>query len=119
MGRRETAEESMRVFKQLAIGAGCHVLVVTHLNRNRSSQTAYVPMPSLNDIRESGMISNRAHNVLFVWREQERDTGDPEDEGVIRLAKARAGRLGGVPVRFDGDRQRFLLDHAPELRRAA
>jgi replicative DNA helicase len=119
MSRRETAEESMRIFKQLALGAGCHVLVVSHLNRNRSSQQAWVPIPSLGDIRESGMLANRAHNVIFVWREQDRDTGDPENEGSIRLAKARQGRLGQVPVLFDGDRQRFLPDHSPELRSVA
>lgn len=119
MTRRETAEESMRVFKQLALGAGCHVFVVAHLNRNRSSQQAWVPVPSLGDIRESGMLAARSHNVVFVWREQDHDTGDPQDEGVIRLAKARAGRLGGVPVLFDGDKQRFLQDQSPDLRSAA
>lgn len=119
MNRRETAEESMRVFKQLALGAGCHVLVVAHLNRNRSAQQATVPIPALGDIRESGMLANRAHNVLFVWREQDRDTGDPIEEGVIRVAKARQGRLGNVQVVFDGDRQRFLPDHRPDLRSVA
>ena len=119
MSRRETAEESMRVFKQLALGAGCHVFVVAHLNRARSAAQATVPIPALSDIRESGMLANRAHNVLFVWREQDRDTGDPEETGVIRVAKARAGRLGSVEVIFDGDRQRFLPDHSPDLRRVA
>lgn len=119
MQRRETAEESMRVFKQLAMGAAVHVLVVAHLNRNRSANQAYIPMPALSDIRESGMLANRAHNVLFVWREQDHDSGDPVDEGVIRVAKARAGKLGSAQVLFDGDRQRFLPDDRPDLRSVA
>lgn len=107
MSRRETTEESMRIFKQLAGEADCHVIVLGHLNRNRSSQSATIPIPTLGDIRESGMLANRAHNVMFVWREQDRETGSPQDDGLIILAKVRQGREGQVPVVFDGDRQRF------------
>lgn len=97
----------MRIFKQLAGEADCHVIVLGHLNRNRSSQSATIPIPTLGDIRESGMLANRAHNVMFVWREQDRETGSPQDDGLIILAKVRQGREGQVPVVFDGDRQRF------------
>lgn len=107
MSRRETTEESMRLIKQTVGETGAHAIVLGHLNRSRQTGSARVPEPALGDIRESGMIANLAHNVLFVHREQD-ELGKPLEDGLIIVAKHRNGDGGAVRVTFDGDRQRFL-----------
>ena len=53
------------------------------------------------------MLKNGADNVIFVHRDQSSDGRTVENSGVIYIAKARNGQLGGVGVFFDGDRMRF------------
>lgn len=93
------------------------VVLVAHINRNRSSQnmTGEVPKPKPGDLRGSGGIYNRADVVACVWREQDDETSEPLEDGVIYLIKARLGKLGGFPMRFDETRGRFLpVDKRPE-----
>jgi replicative DNA helicase len=86
--------------------ADCHLLATVHLNENRvMGQTR--PLPTLGDIRGSGMLKNDADNVLFVFREQDADTGYPQHEGQAYFPKVRSGRLGGIPLKFDGARMEF------------
>lgn len=92
--------------------ADCHILATVHLNENRvMGQTR--PLPSLGDIRGSGMLKNDADNVLFVFREQDADTGYPMHEGQAYFAKVRSGRLGGVALQFDGPRMEFYEPAQP------
>lgn len=86
--------------------ADCHILATVHLNENRvMGQTR--PMPTIGDIRGSGMLKNDADNVMFVYREQDADTGYPQHEGTIYFSKVRSGTPGGMPVTFDGARMQF------------
>jgi replicative DNA helicase len=86
--------------------ADCHILATVHLNENRvMGQTR--PMPTLGDIRGSGMLKNDADNVFFVFREQDADTGYPQHEATGYFAKVRSGATGGLPLTFDGPRMEF------------
>lgn len=104
---REAKEEVSRVFNELAKTAECHVLLSAHLNRSRASGSLVLPFPSAADIRDTAMLYNDADNVLFVWRDQDPDTAEPLPDGIVRLAKVRNGRPGGVPVRFEGQFMSF------------
>lgn len=104
--KREAMEEASRALNELTKVASCHVLLAAHLNRQRAGQVV-LPAPTLGDIRDTGMLVNDADNVLFVWRHQDEDTGEPLPNGIVRVGKARNGRPGGVPVVFQGRFMRF------------
>lgn len=102
-------EESSRVLNEVTkeAQANCHILLGCHLNRNRTTHSAVLPFPSAADIRDTGMLYNDADNVLFVHRDQDEDTGEPLGTGVIRFAKVRNGRPGGLKVIFEGQHMLF------------
>lgn len=107
-------------FNALAQDTGCHVLLVAHVNRNRSGAVdGRRPNPTLSDIKDCAALADDANNVLFVWRQQDEDTGDPLPEGVIRFGKARGGELGGLDVVFDGAHMKFNPAPARHLEAAA
>lgn len=114
--RRAEMEESSRVLNELAITANCHVLLAVHLNRARATGNQVLPFPSPGDIRETGNLYNDASNCLFIWREQDEDTGEPLPGGIVRFAKVRNGRPGGLPVVFEGEFMAFkaAIAAAPE-----
>lgn len=101
-------EEASNDFDRLAKEGGCHVLICAHINRARSGQSAVVPFPTDKDIRDCAQLANDADNLLFVWREQDSETGDPLPESVLRFGKARGGERGGVNADFVGDHQEFV-----------
>lgn len=96
--------------------SGCHLLATVHLNETRAV-SGFPPAPTLRDIRGSGMLKNGADNVLFVHREHEETEGHLEmtDVGAVWWAKSRSSALGGVPVRFDADRMRFVQREREEM----
>lgn len=105
--RTQDMDEASQIFNQLSIEANCHVLLGCQLNRNRTGLGVELPFPSAADIRDSAMIYNDAPNCLFVWREQDKDTGEPQEEAIARFAKLRNGRPGGIDLTFEGHHQRF------------
>lgn len=109
---RETADLAhiSRVLGDCAKLADCHILVSVHLNRGRIV-TAARPQPTLADLKGASALEQDADNVIFVWREDDPDTGLPTTVGQIYVAKARQGRPGGIAVNFDGAHARF--DEAP------
>jgi replicative DNA helicase len=107
---REQLEEISRVLNELTkpSQANCHLLLGAHLNRNRLAGGMTLPFPTPPDLRTSSMLYNDADNCMFVHREQDADTGDPTSDGMIRFAKVRQGRPGGLEVTFQGHFQRFV-----------
>lgn len=109
--RREELEEISRLLNQAVkpTRANCHLIVAHHLNRGQSSNSKdlTLPFPSLASIRDSGQLANDADNVLFVYRDQDEDTGEPLASGLMRFAKVRNGKPGGLPVSFEQEYQRF------------
>lgn len=106
-------EADLRRISQLlnntAKQANCHILATVHLNEKFVFGAAR-PQPSLGTIKGASALKQDASNVMFVWREDDEETGLPQERGQIYFAKARNGQVGGVPVLFDGSRSRFLLD---------
>lgn len=105
--RTRDLEDASLQFDKLA-KEGRHVVVLAHINRARVNHDGTIPVPVPSDIRDCMGLVNDADNVLMVWREQDSQTLQPTESGLIRLAKCRGGELGGVPVRFDGSHQQFV-----------
>lgn len=95
------------LFHTLAQQTGCHVILVAHLNRNRVGHDGRRPVPTATDIKDCQALVDDAHNALYVWREQDEETGDPLPDGHVRFSKARGGQLGGLAVRLTGELMRF------------
>lgn len=110
--RVKDLEEASVEFSSAAKDAGCHVILVCHINRQRVDPDGRVPFPTLNDIRDTAALANDADNVLFVWREQD-DLGDPGEDGLVRFGKVRNGKRGGVEVCFEPEFMRFVPKPEP------
>jgi replicative DNA helicase len=106
--RRENLEEISRVFNEAVTPtrANCHLILATTRTATGPARHG-AAVPALADIRDSGQLADDADNVLFVHRDQDEDTGEPMASGVMRFAKVRNGRLGGMQVTFEAEFQRF------------
>jgi replicative DNA helicase len=116
--RREQLEDNARIFASCAQETGTHIIAVNHLNRNRLGQSDYPPEPTLDDLRETKVLQQAATNVLFVYRKAKLDdhgapTRHPGEEAYVEVAKAKNGRTGLQPLKFEGKHQRFLLPDSP------
>ena len=124
-------EEITVGLKRLAKELDIPVILLSQLNRGLESRDD--KKPNLGDLRDSGSIEQDADVVMFTYREEYylsrsepvRKSGQSETKyaeayadweaqlkrsrggAEIIIAKNRQGRTGIVPMRFDGDRQRF------------
>lgn len=94
------------LFARTAKQAETALLLASHLNEKRV-QEATRPRPTLGDLRGSGQIKNAADTVLFVYRKQQVETGEPQDDASIYFGKTRNGPVGGMRAKFNGRRLRF------------
>jgi replicative DNA helicase len=107
-----TTAEWSEVSRQLTIAArqsGTHGIIVVQLNQTRNDGAGR-PHPALRDLKWTGAWADDAPNVIFVHRDDvEVTTGvfEPGADGYARLAKARNGRPGIVPLTLDPYRMRF------------
>ena len=107
-----TTAEWSEVSRQLTIAArqsGTHGIIVVQLNQTRNDGAGR-PHPALRDLKWTGAWADDAPNVIFVHRDDvEVTTGvfEPGTDGYARLAKARNGRPGIVPLTLDPYRMRF------------
>lgn len=95
-----------RLLNRVAKTANCHVIATVHLNEGRVNDITR-PRPVTRDIRGSGMLKNDADNVMFVYREQDPTSGDPQPSSTLYLAKARSGMLGKADAMFNNKHLRF------------
>jgi replicative DNA helicase len=108
-GTREL-DAIIRSLLAAARSSGTHLILCCHLNEERA-KSELLPFPVARDIRQSGMVKNVCSNVLLLHRQQHRaddDTIVTSDDAGLHIDKARHGRLGGVALRFDPLRMRFL-----------
>lgn len=105
--RTQELAAASTLFHTLAQQTGCHVILVAHLNRNRVGHDGRRPVPTATDIKDCQALVDDANNALYVWREQDEETGDPLANGTVRFSKARGGQPGGLPVTFNGEVMRF------------
>jgi replicative DNA helicase len=91
-------------FMQVASRANCHVILVSHLNRERD-KAVVKPRPVKRDLRQTGMLEANAHAILFLHRDQNEKDGSKEPGGEAFFDKVRNGMEGSVRVCHN---QRFL-----------
>jgi len=104
--RAEELGHISTTLKHAAVRHNCVVVATVHLNEQRVV-SAQRPQPTLGDIRDSGAPKNDADTVMFVWREQDEETGKPYPDGLVYLQKARSGELAGVKVTLNPERLLF------------
>lgn len=101
-------DENVKTLAACSRQARCHIIATQHLNQHRHAGHVYPPEPVAADLRGSGQIYDLANIVLFIYRCEDEDApGEPSDEAVLKVAKARGGSPGRVPLIFDGNRMRF------------
>lgn len=108
--RVQEVADITRGFKILAKELNIPVVVCAQLRRDAAGRDQ---RPSLVHLRESGSIEQDADQVLFLYRE-EMAANPGEDPSQINhgtaeviVAKNRHGRLGTVPMNFDGEFTQF------------
>lgn len=96
-----------RGLKALAKELGVAVIALAQLNRNVEGRGDRKPM--LSDLRDSGEIEQDADVVMFVHRPEMYEPENEEIKGYaeVLIRKNRSGRLGDVPLMFDGAICRF------------
>jgi replicative DNA helicase len=110
-GYEEEVAKANRIaqrFMQLATQANCHVILVSHLNRERDKQVVK-PRPVKRDLRQTGMLEANANAILFLHRDQNPEDGTKEPGGEAFFDKVRNGMEGSVRLTLN---QRFLNFHS-------
>ncbi len=108
--RVQEVADITRGFKILAKEMDIPVLMCAQLRRDAAGRDQ---RPSLVHLRESGSIEQDADQVLFLYREEmAANPGDDPSQinygtAEVIVAKNRHGRLGTVPMNFDGEFTQF------------
>jgi len=116
--RQQEISSISRTMKALAKELSIPVVALSQLSRAVEARGGD-KRPMLSDLRESGAIEQDADLVLFLYRPEFYDPGDPEKEGKAELiiGKQRNGPTGTVNLIFEKQYTRFRsLDtaHVPE-----
>ncbi|HZG43693.1 MAG TPA: DnaB-like helicase C-terminal domain-containing protein, partial [Longimicrobium sp.] len=88
-----------RAGKDLAKGLNAVVMQVAQLNRNSEKEQRD---PILADLRESGAIEQDANTVIFPVRDKAGEDNSGQGPARLIVAKNRGGRVGAVPVWWNG-----------------
>jgi replicative DNA helicase len=100
----QRASDNARALKEIARSEGVVILAAAQLSRAAGTGSQ---KPSLDAIRDSGVIEEAADRILGMWREAAIEDADkpakPEGELNITVMKNRHGRSSGkdFPLRFD------------------
>ena len=104
--------EISRQLKETAKELHIPIIALAQLNRNlMSRQGSLNGRPVLSDLKDSGSIEQDADLVLFIHRPALLGLSeDGIDRAELIIAKNRAGEMGIIPLRFNGDQVQFTED---------
>ena len=104
--------EISRQLKETAKELHIPIIALAQLNRNlMSRQGSANGRPVLSDLKDSGSIEQDADMVIFIHRPALLGLSeDGLDRAELIIAKNRAGEMGIIPLRFNGDQVRFTED---------
>ena len=94
-----------RELKKTARELNVPFLVGAQLNREIEKRTDKRPM--LSDLRDSGSLEQDADIVAFLHRPNEADKDKPRQEMSLLVEKQRDGRIGTIPLIFNGPFMKF------------
>ena len=105
--------EISRQLKETAKELHIPIIALAQLNRNlMTRQGSSNGRPVLSDLRDSGSIEQDADMVLFIHRPALLGLSeDGIDRAELIIAKNRAGEMGIIPLRFNGDQVTFKEDN--------
>ena len=106
--RQQEISAISRAMKALAKELNVPVMALSQLSRAVETR-GKDHRPMLSDLRESGAIEQDADLVLFLFRPEFYDPGDPEKEGKAEMiiGKQRNGPTGMIQLMFDKQYTRF------------
>ena len=106
--------EISRQLKETAKELHIPIIALAQLNRNlMSRQGSSNGRPVLSDLKDSGSIEQDADMVLFIHRPALLGLSEfGDDNAELLIAKNRAGEMGIIPLRFNGDFVRFTEDNS-------
>ena len=106
--RQQVISAISRAMKALAKELNVPVMALSQLSRAVETR-GKDHRPMLSDLRESGAIEQDADLVLFLFRPEFYDPGDPEKEGKAEMiiGKQRNGPTGMIQLMFDKQYTRF------------
>lgn len=104
--------EISRQLKETAKELHIPIVALAQLNRNlMTRQGSSNGRPVLSDLKDSGSIEQDADMVLFIHRPALLGLSeDGIDRAELIIAKNRAGEMGIIPLRFNGDQVTFTED---------
>lgn len=105
--RVQEISEISRGLKSIARELNVPMLALSQLSRSVESRSPQIPQ--LADLRDSGTIEQDSDVVMFIYREEyyHPDT-DRKRLTDILIKKHRNGKVGGVELAFENEKQRFL-----------
>ena len=94
-----------RELKKTARELNVPFLVGAQLNREIEKRSDKRPV--LSDLSDSGSLEQDADAVIFLYRPNEADKDRPRQEISLLLEKQRDGKVGAVPLIFNGPLMKF------------